>query len=136
MTTIRTRVPVTLAGVGPADLVTFDGLPDGREHLACVTPHLARLQDAGHDTFEANRMLGFGDDDRDYGAAAAMLRALGMPRIRLLTNNPDKVRQLVEHGIDVAGVERTATYTTPENAGYLTAKVCQAGHHLGGTVPA
>ncbi len=49
------------------------------------------LQDRGLDTVDANRRLGFADDERDYGHAAAMLRALGIDEVRLLTNNPDKV---------------------------------------------
>jgi GTP cyclohydrolase II len=88
------------------------------------------LQDQGSDTFEANRRLGFADDPRDYAVAAAMLRALGMPRVRLLTNNPDKVRQLRGYGVDVVEVLPTAVYLTAENAGYLAAKACQGGHHL------
>jgi GTP cyclohydrolase II len=88
------------------------------------------LQDQGSDTFEANRQLGFDDDERDYAVAAAMLRALDMPRIRLLTNNPDKVQQLQGYGIDVVEVLPTAAYLTTENAGYLAAKACQGGHHL------
>ena len=52
------------------------------------------LQDAGLDTYEANLALGYGADERDYTAAAQMLRALGVPTVALLTNNPDKVEQL------------------------------------------
>jgi GTP cyclohydrolase II len=88
------------------------------------------LQDEGSDTFEANRRLGFADDGRDYAVAAAMLCALGMPRIRLLTNNPDKVRQLRAYGIDVVEVVPTAVYLTAENAGYLAAKAGPGGHLL------
>ncbi|GAB2713001.1 GTP cyclohydrolase II [Nocardia thraciensis] len=62
------------------------------------------LQDTGYDTYEANRLLGRGDDERDYRVAAQMLFALGMPRIELLTNNTDKVRQLRSHRIDVVTV--------------------------------
>src|SRR5918998_6622153 len=59
------------------------------------------LQDAGLDTYEANVALGFGEDERDYGVAAEMLFALGVRRIDLLTNNPDKVAQLREAGVRV-----------------------------------
>ena len=62
------------------------------------------LQDGGFDTFQANRLLGRGDDEREYGVAADMLRALNLCRVRLLTNNPDKVGQLRAHGIDVVDV--------------------------------
>src|SRR5678816_2933615 len=52
------------------------------------------LQDKGHDTIDANRMLGFGDDERDYAEAADMLRVLGVRSVRLMTNNPAKLRGL------------------------------------------
>ena len=64
------------------------------------------LQDRGLDTVDANRRLGFADDERDYGHAAAMLRALGIDEVRLLTNNPNKVAGLEAAGIKV--VERVA----------------------------
>src|ERR1700752_5228347 len=60
------------------------------------------LQDGGLDTYDANLALGFGADERDYTVAAQMLRALGVRRVALLTNNPDKVRQLEGLGVDVA----------------------------------
>jgi GTP cyclohydrolase II len=88
------------------------------------------LQDRGADTFSANRMLGRGVDERDYFVAAQMLRALGIRRIRLLTNNDDKVSQLTLNGIEVVRVERTRLYQNPANAAYLEAKARQAGHHL------
>ncbi|MFE4062311.1 GTP cyclohydrolase II RibA [Streptomyces sp. NPDC059096] len=175
-----------------AELVTFHGLPDAGEHLACFVPPrggsvplvrlhsecltgdvlgstrcdcgpqldeaLGRLagdggavlylrqegrgiglynkldayllQNARTDTFEANRLLGRGADERDYGVAAAMLRTLGLRRIRLLTNNPDKVRQLRDHGIDVTAAVPTRLHLTDDNAAYLTAKARSAGHTL------
>jgi GTP cyclohydrolase II len=60
------------------------------------------LQDAGLDTYEANLALGYGTDERDYTAAAQMLGALGVDRLALLSNNPDKAAQLARHGITVA----------------------------------
>ncbi|MFJ1455271.1 GTP cyclohydrolase II RibA [Nocardia sp. N2S4-5] len=167
---IRARVAVVLRGTrSAAELVTFDRLLDGREHLAIVVadapesaahPPLVRvhsecltgdvfgcdrcrcgpqlqyalgaiaerggavlylrqegrgiglynkldayvLQDDGYDTYEANQLLGRGADERDYGVAAQMLYALGMPRIELLTGNPDKVRQLRTHGIEITAI--------------------------------
>jgi len=89
-----------------------------------------RLQDDGADTFEANRMLGRGEDERDYRVAAQMLRVLEMTKIRLLTNNPDKARALRLHGIDVVAVHPTDVYLTPANEGYLTAKVVKASHRI------
>ncbi|CAA9503714.1 MAG: GTP cyclohydrolase II [uncultured Sphingomonas sp.] len=86
------------------------------------------LQDRGLDTVEANRRLGFADDARDYSLAAAMLRALGHDRVRLLTNNPAKVRGLEEAGITVA--ERVAHHmpANPHNADYLETKQTKSGH--------
>ncbi|MFI9778689.1 GTP cyclohydrolase II [Streptomyces sp. NPDC051956] len=87
------------------------------------------LQDQHIDTFLANRMIGRGDDERDYTAAAAMLKALGLTRIRLLTNNPDKAAQLRELGILIDEVIPTDVYLTPDNARYLSAKA-EGGHTL------
>ena len=86
------------------------------------------LQDRGLDTVDANRRLGFADDERDYGMAAAMLRALGIDRVRLLTNNPNKVAGLEREGIGV--VERVPHHmpTNPHNADYLAAKRKRSGH--------
>ena len=86
------------------------------------------LQDRGLDTVDANRRLGFADDERDYGHAAAMLRALGIDRVRLLTNNPAKVAGLEEEGIAVT--ERVAHHmpANPHNADYLEVKRRKSGH--------
>ena len=194
---VRTSVQVPLrsgAGIhGAVTMVSFDGLCDGREHLAvlfgdplakppplvrlhseCLTgdvfgsarcdcgPQLHesvrlmceqdgivlylrhegrgiglfnkldayRLQDLGFDTFEANRVLRFPDDLRDYQVAAQMLSALGVPAIRLLSNNPDKTHQLQEHGIEVLARQPTGVFVTSANRGYLQAKVRLAGHEL------
>ncbi|HEY6747778.1 MAG TPA: GTP cyclohydrolase II [Mycobacteriales bacterium] len=187
--TIRRQVTVPLrfpdGYATTARVITFDGLTDGREHLAlalgdplgsapplvrphseCLTgdvfgslrcdcgPQLREaveriaatgglvlylrqegrgiglynkldayaLQDAGLDTYEANVALGHGEDERDYTAAAQMLAALGIDRVALLTNNPDKVRQLSEHGITVAEQVPTGEFRGPGNAAYLAAK--------------
>lgn len=86
------------------------------------------LQDRGLDTVDANLRLGFGDDERDYGHAAAMLDALGIKEVRLLTNNPRKVKGLAEAGIKV--VERVAHHMSanPHNADYLETKRRRSGH--------
>ena len=88
------------------------------------------LQDRGLDTVDANRRLGFADDERDYGHAAAMLHALGIDRARLLTNNPGKVEGLERAGIEV--VERVAHQmpANPHNADYLATKRKRSGHLL------
>ena len=192
---VRARVPVPLHRRGPvsAELVTFTGLSDAGEHVACVVagpytdvplvrvhsecltgdvfgsarcdcgPQLDEalrkiaseggvilylrqegrgiglynkldtylLQDDGLDTFEANRRIGRGADERDYTVAAEMLAALGIHRIRLLTNNPDKVRQLGVHGVAVLEAVSTEVHLTPENLDYLRAKAGVGGHTLG-----
>jgi len=88
------------------------------------------LQDRGLDTVEANQRLGFADDERDYGHAAAMLRALGIDQVRLLTNNPNKVKGLEAAGTKV--VERVAHQmpANPHNADYLSTKRKRSGHLL------
>jgi GTP cyclohydrolase II len=86
-----------------------------------------RLQDAGLDTLQADRHLGFRDDERDFSAAAAMLRALGYPRIRLLTNNPHKIEALRRAGIEVVDRLPLHTPVNDHNARYMQTKQ-QAGH--------
>lgn len=88
------------------------------------------LQEGGADTFEANRSLGFKDDERTYSVVCQMLRALGVDRIDLLTNSPDKVSQLRYSGVFVRRVRRTGLFATDENSAYLHAKASLAGHVL------
>ncbi|MFC7533488.1 GTP cyclohydrolase II [Actinoplanes sp. GCM10030250] len=194
---VRTRVTVPLefpdGFTTTAEVITFTGLADGKEHLAlalgdpagagvplvrmhseCLTgdvfgsqrcdcgPQLREaveriagaggyllylrqegrgiglyakldayaLQDLGMDTYEANRALGHGDDERDYTAAAQMLAALGVSAIDLLTNNPDKPRQLRELGVDVRAVRPTGVHASPANVRYLQAKVAHTQHTI------
>ena len=86
------------------------------------------LQDRGLDTVEANTRLGFADDERDYGHAAAMLRALGIDRVLLLTNNPNKVAGLQAAGIAVEERVAHRMPANPHNADYLAAKRKKSGH--------
>ncbi|WP_067542954.1 GTP cyclohydrolase II [Nocardia crassostreae] len=192
---VRTRVqiPLTFAdGYATTALaVTFDGLADGREHLAlilgepgatplvrlhseCLTgdvfgsarcdcgPQLREaveriteaggvllylrqegrdiglynkldayaLQDSGLDTYEANTALGLPEDARDYTAAAQMLSALGISEVDLLTNNPDKPRQLSALGVSVREIVPTGVHSTPDNLRYLRAKAEHTGHTI------
>jgi GTP cyclohydrolase II len=194
---IRTRVTVPLrfpdGYAAAAEVFSFTGLVDGREHIAlrlgtpgptplvrphseCLTgdvfgsercdcgPQLREaveriadtggyllylrqegrgiglydkldayaLQDTGLDTYEANLALGHAVDERDYGPAAQMLRALDVHRVALLTNNPDKAAQLEELGLSV--VERVATgvHLSPANASYLSTKARRGDHTLAG----
>ncbi|MGW7209986.1 GTP cyclohydrolase II [Streptomyces sp. NPDC054837] len=88
------------------------------------------LQDQGLDTYAANTALGLPEDDRDYTAAAQMLRALGIGSLDLLSNNPDKAGQLRDLGIDVHDRVPTGVFTTAHNVRYLRAKVLQTQHTL------
>jgi GTP cyclohydrolase II len=88
------------------------------------------LQDQGLDTFEANAVLNFDHDMRDYRVAAEMLGALGVREIRLLSNNPEKGAQLRRYGVFVSGVVTTGTFVNEKNHLYLTAKRERAGHAL------
>lgn len=199
----RVRVPLRFADgfATTADVVTFDGLVDGREHLLlglgdwqaalarsaaggeaplvrphseCLTgdvfgsercdcgPQLREaveriaaeggfllylrqegrgiglyakldayaLQDAGLDTYEANVALGRGEDERDYTVAAQMLRALGVDRIRLLSNNPDKAAQLDRLGVRVTERVRTEVHLSEANSRYLQAKRDHTAHTI------
>ncbi len=88
------------------------------------------IQDRGFDTIDADEQLGFESDERRYGAAAAMLRALGVGRIELLTNNPAKVAALQSAGIDVAARRPLRGVATRHNRRYLATKRDRAGHLL------
>jgi len=86
------------------------------------------LQDAGLDTLDADQHLGFLADERSYGVAASMLRELGIGRVRLLTNNPEKISALTGHGIEVAGRLPLVATVNAYNRRYLEAKLDRAGH--------
>jgi GTP cyclohydrolase II len=86
------------------------------------------LQAKGHDTYEANRLLGFPDDLRQYDVAAEMLRLLGVRSVELVTNNPLKIAGLVEAGIAVAGRIALPSPSNPHNVEYLRTKRERTGH--------
>ena len=88
------------------------------------------LQDRGHDTVEANHLLGFGDDERDYHAAADMIRALGIGSVRLMTNNPRKLEGLRAQGVTVTGRIPLVMPANRHNAAYLLTKQRRSGHLL------
>ncbi|NLA64874.1 MAG: GTP cyclohydrolase II, partial [Leucobacter sp.] len=87
-----------------------------------------QLQESGVDTLDANLQLGLPADARDYTAAAEILTDLGVRSVRLLTNNPDKVRQLEQRGVVVS--ERVPLYVglNEQNAAYLATKQNRMGH--------
>lgn len=89
-----------------------------------------RLQDAGLDTYEANRALGHRADERDYAAAAQMLLALGVRELRLLSNNPDKADQLDAAGLRIHERVSTGVHLSENNAGYLRTKARFGAHQL------
>jgi GTP cyclohydrolase II len=88
------------------------------------------LQARGHDTVDANRMLGLPDDARDYSAAAAVLSHLGVASIVLMTNNPLKEQALQELGIEVERRAPSVVEANPFSASYLEAKRLRMGHAL------
>ncbi|MCK5770243.1 MAG: GTP cyclohydrolase II [Algiphilus sp.] len=86
------------------------------------------LQDQGHDTVEANVRLGFPADARNYDIALAILADLGMARVRLMTNNPRKIKALNDAGIEVVERVPIECGRNPHNESYLTTKAGRLGH--------
>jgi 3,4-dihydroxy 2-butanone 4-phosphate synthase / GTP cyclohydrolase II len=89
-----------------------------------------RLQEQGFDTLDANLALGLPADARDYGAAVAILDDLGIESVRLLSNNPEKRRQLEERGIRVSELVPLVVGVGADNEGYLDTKRDRMGHAL------
>ena len=89
------------------------------------------LQDRGADTLDANLMLGYPGDARDYQIAANMLDSLGISMVSLLTNNPNKIEQLRTYGIDVVNREPLVVGVGESNRSYLETKVERMGHSIG-----
>jgi 3,4-dihydroxy 2-butanone 4-phosphate synthase/GTP cyclohydrolase II len=90
------------------------------------------LQDRGRNTVHANRELGLPIDARDYSAAAAILEDLGVHKLRLMTNNPDKVQAMKSAGLEVTERVPIVSKSTPENEDYLRTKKEELGHLFGG----
>lgn len=93
-----------------------------------------RLQACGHDTYDADEILGFGLDQRRFGFAARMLDLLGVTRVKLMTNNPTKIEALRAAGLDVVD-QRIQGRPTPQNIHYLATKRDRAGHYLDVDLP-
>ena len=89
-----------------------------------------RLQSQGMNTYEANNHLGFDDDLRDFTEAAQMLKALGVTKVRLVTNNPKKINELSAYGIEIVEVVNTSAHIKDGNEHYLKAKVSHGNHLL------
>jgi GTP cyclohydrolase II len=88
------------------------------------------LQDKGLDTYDANLALGYAADQRDYTVAAQMVDALGLTRVALLSNNPDKAAQLSRLGVAITDRVPTGVHLSATNAGYLATKARRGAHTL------
>jgi GTP cyclohydrolase II len=88
------------------------------------------LQDRGLDTVDANLALGFRDDERDYAIAAHMIASLNVASIQLMTNNPNKVRQLEQLGVKVSGRIPHVMPVNEHNGFYLKTKASRSGHYI------
>lgn len=129
----RAQLELSLRKIGAARAGVLLYLPQEGRGIGLMNKLRAyELQDGGMDTVEANQHLGFAADSRDYGFSAAALRTLGVRRVRLLSNNPDKVNQLEAHGIKV--VERVPCQPRGTEAArsYLLTKSTKLGHLLAG----
>jgi GTP cyclohydrolase II len=89
-----------------------------------------QLQDSGYDTVQANELLGFKPDERDYGVAAHMLRSLHVRSIRIMTNNPSKIADLTQHGVSIVGRIPMSVSLNEHNRQYLEVKRRKLGHLL------
>ncbi|MCI4368912.1 MAG: GTP cyclohydrolase II [Thermoplasmata archaeon] len=89
-----------------------------------------QLQDAGFDTVQANELLGFKPDERDYGIAAHILASLHVKSIQILTNNPDKIRDLQSHGVKINGRIPVVVPPNQHDRPYLETKARKMGHLL------
>jgi 3,4-dihydroxy 2-butanone 4-phosphate synthase/GTP cyclohydrolase II len=88
------------------------------------------LQEQGYDTVEANVMLGFNMDERDYGVGAQIIRDLGIKKMRLISNNPKKRTGLIGYGLEISENVPLQTEPNPHNAKYLDTKKIKMGHAL------
>ncbi|NKI33981.1 GTP cyclohydrolase II RibA [Wenzhouxiangella sp. XN79A] len=118
----------TIARLGGGVLLYLD--QEGRGIGLANKLRAYTLQDAGHDTVDADGLLGFHHDERRFASAASMLESVGVKRCRLLTNNPSKIEALTAHGIEVHAREAVYGRLTEQNRRYLSAKAERSGHLL------
>ena len=129
----RAQLELSLRKIGHAGAGILLYLPQEGRGIGLMNKLRAyQLQDGGMDTVEANETLGFAADARDYNFSAQILKKLGATKIRLLSNNPEKVRQLEQAGIRV--VQRVACQprVSKTSRAYLQTKKSKMGHLLEG----
>ena len=129
----RAQLEMSLRKIGQARAGLLLYLPQEGRGIGLMNKLKAyELQDRGRDTVEANEELGFSADSRDYTFSAAVLRALGVRAVRLLSNNPEKVRQLESAGIRVVQRVPCQPQVSRRSRGYLKTKKKKLGHLLAG----
>jgi len=129
----RAQLALSLRKIGQGGFGVLVYLPEAGRGIGLMNKLRAyQLQDRGMDTVEANESLGFTADARDYDFSAQILKKLGATKIRLLSNNPEKVRQLEQSGIRV--VQRVACQprVSKISRAYLQTKKSKMGHLLDG----
>jgi GTP cyclohydrolase II len=129
----RAQLELSLKKIGQAPAGILLYLPQEGRGIGLMNKLRAyQLQDDGMDTVEANETLGFAADARDYEFSAQILKQLGATKIRLLSNNPEKVRQLEEAGIRVVERVPCQPRVSKTSRSYLQTKKKKMGHLLDG----
>jgi GTP cyclohydrolase II len=129
----RAQLELSLKKIGKAGSGILLYLPQEGRGIGLMNKLRAyELQDGGMDTVEANESLGFAADARDYDFSANILKKLGATRVRLLSNNPEKVRQLESAGIRVVERVPCQPRISKTSRAYLKAKKQKMGHILEG----
>lgn len=129
----RAQLEYSLAKIAKAPAGILLYLPQEGRGIGLMNKLRAyELQDSGMDTVEANSRLGFAADARDYAFSAAILKLLGARKIRLLSNNPDKVTQLERGGVRIVERVRCQPRTSHRSRAYLRTKKSKMGHLLTG----
>ena len=129
----RAQLELSMKKIGEAPAGILLYLPQEGRGIGLMNKLRAyQLQDGGMDTVEANESLGFAADARDYDFPAQILKELGAKQIRLLSNNPEKVRQLEEAGIKVVERVPCQPRISKISRGYLQTKKKKMGHLLKG----
>lgn len=129
----RAQLEMSLRAIGQASSGVLIYLPQEGRGIGLMNKLRAyELQDGGMDTVEANERLGFAADPREYDFCAAILKKLGAQRIRLLSNNPEKVRQLENAGIKVMERVPCQPRISKTSRAYMKTKKSKMGHLLKG----